>query len=186
MLCDAHVHIGYYSRKGREKPFYYSPRRVVGVVNRCGVDEFIVSSTCAQVEGIGIADIVREAREVKRLAGQRAHIFFWLSGHLYDEDPEMCWLNLGLYDGIKFHEGETSWMQRRQKDLRRIASDVSFRSERMEPSIEVGEACPRVPVNPFQLRALPSYGRNGESDCRLPECLDGYGVYGIQRVSEVA
>ena len=127
MICDAHVHIGYYSRKGREKPFYYSPRRVVGVVNRCGVDEFIVSSTCAQVEGIGIADIVREAREVKRLAGQRAHIFFWLSGHLYDEDPEMCWLNLGLYDGIKFHEGETSWMQRRQKDLRRILSVANGR-----------------------------------------------------------
>ena len=127
MLCDAHIHVGYYSRKGREEPFYYSPRRVVGVLNRCGVDEFIVSSTCAQVEGIGIADIVREAREVKRLAGQRAHIFFWLSGHLYDEDPEMCWLNLGLYDGIKFHEGETPWMQRRQKDLRRVLSVANER-----------------------------------------------------------
>ena len=122
MLCDAHVHVGYYSRKGREEPFYYSPRRVVGVLNRCGVDEFIVSSTCAQVEGIGIADIVRETREVKRLAGRRAHVFFWLSGHLYDEDHEMHWLDLGLFEGFKFHEGETPWMQRRQKDLRRILS----------------------------------------------------------------
>lgn len=126
-MIDAHVHVGYYSRNGREEPFYYSPRRVVGVLDRCGVDEFIVSSTCAQVEGIGITDIVREAREVKRLAGRRAHIFFWLSGHLYDEDPEMCWLNLGLYDGIKFHEGETPWMQRRQKDLRRILSVANGR-----------------------------------------------------------
>ena len=82
MLCDAHVHVGYFSRKGYDEPFYYSPRRVVGVLNRCGVDEFIVSSTCAQVEGIGIADIVREASEVKRIAGRRAHIFFWLSGVL--------------------------------------------------------------------------------------------------------
>ena len=65
MIYDAHVHVGYYSRKRREEPFYYSPRRVVGVLDRCGVDEFIVSSTCSQVEGIGIADIVREASEVK-------------------------------------------------------------------------------------------------------------------------
>lgn len=47
MLCDAHIHVGYYARMGHDKPFYYSPRRVVGVLNRCGVDEFIVSSTCA-------------------------------------------------------------------------------------------------------------------------------------------
>jgi len=127
MLCDAHVHVGYYSRKGREEPFYYSPMRVVGVLDRCGVDEFIVSSTCAQVEGIGIADIVREAREVKRLAGRRAHVFFWLSGRLYDEDPAMRWLDFGLFEGFKFHEGETPWMQRRQKDLRRILSVANER-----------------------------------------------------------
>lgn len=120
MLCDAHIHVGYYSRKGREEPFYYSPRRVVGVLDRCGVDEFIVSSTCAQVEGIGITDIVREAREVKRLAGRRAHVFFWLSGRLYDEDAGMRWLDSGLFDGIKLHEGETPWMQKRRKGLRRI------------------------------------------------------------------
>ena len=120
MFCDAHVHVGYYSRKGREEPFYYSPRRVVGVLDRCGVDEFIVSSTCAQVEGIGIADIMREAREVKRLAERRAHVFFWLSGHLYDEDPEMLWLGSGPFEGIKMHESETSWVGERQRDLRKI------------------------------------------------------------------
>ena len=119
-MIDAHVHVGYYSRRGREEPFYYSPRRVVGVLNRCGVDEFVVSSTCAQVEGIGIVDIVREAREVKRLAGRRAHVFFWLSGRLYDEDPKMRWLDTWLFDGIKLHEGETQWMLMRRKDLRRI------------------------------------------------------------------
>ena len=127
MLCDAHVHVGYYSRNGREEPFYYSPRRVVGVLSRCGVDEFIMSSTCAQVEGIGIADIVREAREVKRLADRRAHLFFWLSERLYDEDREMRWLDSGLFEGFKFHEGETPWVQRRQKDLRRILSVANER-----------------------------------------------------------
>ena len=127
MICDAHVHVGYYTRKRREEPFYYSPRRVVGVLTRCRVDEFILSSTCAQVEGIGIADIVREAREVKRLADRRAHLFFWLSGHLYDEDHEMHWLETGLFEGFKFHEGETPWMQKRQKELRSILSVANER-----------------------------------------------------------
>lgn len=149
MLCDAHVHVGYYSRKGREEPFYYSPRRVVGVLNRCGVDEFIVSSTCAQVEGIGIADIVREAREVKRLAGWRAHVFFWLSGRLYDDDHEMRWLELGPFEGFKFHEGETPWMQRRQKDLRSI---LSVAAERGLPVMF--HAGPGVGCRPSELAKL--------------------------------
>ena len=148
-MTDAHVHVGYYSRTGREEPFYYSPRRVVGVPNRCGVDEFIVSSTCSQVEEIGITDIVREAREMRRLAGRRAHIFFWLSGHLYEEDPEMRWLETGLFEGIKLHEGETPWMQRRQKDLRRI---LSVADERGLPMMF--HAGPVVGCRPFELAAV--------------------------------
>ena len=68
MICDAHVHVGYFSRKGEEEPFYYSPRRILGVLNRCGVNEFIVSSTCAQIDSITIDDIVNEAKEMKRIA----------------------------------------------------------------------------------------------------------------------
>lgn len=120
MIADAHVHFGYFSRCGEPAPHYYSPRRIVGVLNRCGVGEFIVSSTCAQVKCIGIKDIVREAREMKRLAGSRAHVFFWLSGHLYDDDPEMKWIGTGLFDGIKLHERETPWVQKRRKDLEKI------------------------------------------------------------------
>ena len=119
--------MGYYSRKGWGEPFYYSPRRVLGVLERCGITEFIVSSTCAQVEEIGVDAIVREAREMKRLAGKRAHIFFWLSGHLYDEDRTMQWLETGLFDGIKLHEVETPWMKGRKKDLRRILSVAAAR-----------------------------------------------------------
>ena len=121
MICDAHIHMGYYSRKGLDAPFYYSPRRIVGILNRCGVDEFIVSSTCSQIAEIGINDIVREAREMKRLEG-KAHVFFWLSGHLYDEDQTMKWLETGLFEGIKLHEGETPWMASRRSDLRNILS----------------------------------------------------------------
>ena len=120
--CDAHVHIGYYSRKSWREPFYYSPRRVLGVLDRCEVKDFIVSSTCAQMECLGIEAMVREAREMKRLAGRRAHVFFWLSGHLYDEDPQMGWMKLGMFEGIKLHEGETPWMQKRRKDVEKILS----------------------------------------------------------------
>lgn len=86
MIYDAHVHVGYYSRLGSREPFYYSPRRVAGVLRRCGVEDFIVSSTCAQVTCIPLADVLREAREMKRVAGGRAHQFFWLAGRFYDEE----------------------------------------------------------------------------------------------------
>lgn len=127
-MCDAHVHVGYYLRLGCEEPFYYSPRRVVGVLRRCGVEDVIVSSTCSQIMEISIEDIVREAREIKRLAGERAHIFFWLSGHLYDQDLEMKWLESGMFEGIKLHEGETPWMRYRKKALRKILSAASERN----------------------------------------------------------
>lgn len=129
MMNDAHVHVGYFSRKGWREPFYYSPRRIWGVLNRCGADNFIVSSTCAQIRELKIADIVREAREIKRLAERRAHVFFWLSGHLYDEDRTLGWLRSGLFDGIKFHECETPWVEKRKRDLLNIlesAADCNF------------------------------------------------------------
>ena len=40
MICDAHVHVGYFPRKGWEEPFYYSPRRILGILDRAGVDEY--------------------------------------------------------------------------------------------------------------------------------------------------
>ena len=122
MVNDSHVHVGYYSRMGKYCPFYYSPRRIIGVLNRCGVENFIVSSTCAQVEGIGVHEIIREAREVKRITGERSHLFFWLSGHLYDEDPDLEWLETGLFEGIKLHLGETQWTIHRRDDLHTILS----------------------------------------------------------------
>lgn len=130
MTCDAHVHMGYYPRKNQGSLFYYSPRRIVGVLNRCGVSEFIVSSTCAQMAGIGLKEILREAREIKRLAGKRAHVFMWMSGHLFDEDPKLTWLEDRLIEGFKFHELETPWVTKRRRDLNRI---LSIASERKMP-----------------------------------------------------
>lgn len=120
MICDAHIHVGYYERLGHDEPFYWSPRRIAGVLARCGVSEFIVSSTNAQVEGVAKQDILREAREVRLRAGSGAHQFYWLSGRLYDEDRSLSFLDSGLFEGLKFHELETPWMEKREKDLLRI------------------------------------------------------------------
>ena len=126
-MFDAHVHVGYYTRFGCETPFYYSPRRVVGTLTRCGVNEFIVSSTCAQVAEIPLADILREAREMKRVAGARAHQFFWLAGRFYDADRDLKVFDTGLYEGIKLHELETPWNGRRKRDLERILAIAAER-----------------------------------------------------------
>lgn len=140
---DAHVHMGYFPRVGYIEPFYYSPRRVLGVLNRCGVDEFVVSSTCAQITSISIYDLNREAQEMKRLSGHRAHVFLWVSSHIFAEDPSLTLLSNGLYEGIKLHEGETPWMKERKRDLSRI---LSIAEDRCLPvqfhSAPFGDCCP--------------------------------------------
>ena len=56
--------------------------------------------------------------------------------------------------------------------------DVSCRGGCLLSSIQTRESLSRVSERPFQLRALPSHGRNGEGGCRLLECLDGHGIHG--------
>lgn len=109
MICDAHVHVGYFPRKGREEPFYYSPRRILGILNRAGVDEFIFSSTNAVWDFEGGA-MHREAREMLRLAGKRAHAFFWVTDEYLKHDPDLSELP-EFYEGLKLHGGETPWLE---------------------------------------------------------------------------
>ena len=158
MICDAHIHMGYFPRAGYSEPFYYSPRRIVGLMDRCGVDQFIVSSTCAQVEEISIADMIREAREMKRLAGNRAHVFCWVSGRMVNKDPGLKFLDCGAYEGIKLHEAETAWNCERPNDLERILSEAHSRrwpvqfhcgeSEGMRPA-ELAKWAERFPTVNF-------------------------------------
>ena len=124
MICDAHVHVGYFNCCKCGGVAYYSPRRIVGVLNRCCVDEFVFSSTTAQVEGIHVADVIREAKEVKRLAGKRAHPFLWLSWQFYCEDPGLYVLEEGLFEGVKLHETEGRWVQSHRYELERILNRV--------------------------------------------------------------
>lgn len=110
-MFDAHVHMGYFPRWGKAEPYYYSPRRIFGALTRAGVDEFIVSSTNAvwDVEGTSMH---AEAREMKRLAGSRAHVFFWVSMRYLEHDANLTRLPAGLYEGFKLHGGESAWLQK--------------------------------------------------------------------------
>lgn len=109
--------MGYFPRLGREEPYYYSPRRIFGALTRAGVDEFIVSSTNAIWDDEGTS-MHAEAREMKRLAGQRAHIFFWVSMRYLARDPDLVRLPEGLYEGVKIHGGESAWLHYPEQLLR--------------------------------------------------------------------
>lgn len=119
-MFDAHVHMGYFPRCCREELCYYSPRRIFGALTRAGVDEFIVSSTNAiwDVKGTSMH---AEAREMKRVAGHRAHIFFWVSMRYLEHDPDLSSLPVGLYEGVKIHGGESDWLRRPECLLRILA-----------------------------------------------------------------
>lgn len=109
MICDAHIHVGYFPRLGYQKPFYYSPRRMVGILNRCGVDEFIFSSTNAIWDESGDG-MHREAHEILRLAGKNAHPFFWCTLEYFQHDPHLSNVP-DFYQGLKIHGGESPWLK---------------------------------------------------------------------------
>lgn len=116
MIADAHVHVGYYNCRKSGSVEYYSPRRVIGVLNRCGTDEFIVSSTSAQASPV-VGDLIEEAEEIKRQAGARAHIFDWVTWRFFQQDRKLVSCVDGLYEGIKLHEQESHWIEHHYEDL---------------------------------------------------------------------
>lgn len=103
MICDAHIHVGYYSRIGHAEPFYYSPRRMCTVLKKCGVDEFIYSSTSMQTYGIDYEGVNREMWEVQRIFGKKAHPFLWVTKRYYSASSGVPDLGFGFYEGIKLH-----------------------------------------------------------------------------------
>lgn len=126
MICDAHVHVGYFGRLGYEEPFYYSPRRISSILKRCGVDEFIFSSSSALFGYSETTAVHAEAAELKRCFGKGAHAFCWISGEMYDADRNLTFLENGIYDGVKLHELETKW-SKRPADFDRIMSILEER-----------------------------------------------------------
>ena len=149
MIFDAHVHMGYYRRKGHRELFYYSPRRIAGVLNRSGVREFIVSSTTAQFAGVAYSDLLREAEEMKRISKGRAHIFFWLTEPLLRCNPNLDFLDTGLYDGVKFHELVTPWFSKMKNCFLEILAELEKRHVPVQ--LHTGK---HVGCNPAELEVL--------------------------------
>lgn len=174
---DAHVHVGYFPRKGREEPFYYSPRRILGILDRTGVKEFIFSSTNAVWDFTGEA-MHREAREMIRLAGKRAHAFFWVTDEYLKHDPDFSALP-EFYEGFKLHGGETPWLDH-PKLLDRVLSIARERKFRIQ--IHTGEKddketnpisgylsyCRKYPEIKFDLA-------HGKPAVEVPEAVNGNG-----------
>jgi len=132
MICDAHIHVGWYYRMTDattfdRSDFYYEPKVAADVLKRCGVDEFIFSSISCQ-RHVTIADVEREARETQAAFGTGAHPFYWVTGPFYDDDPDFKVLDKGLFEGVKIHELETPWVKERPKDLDRILSVLEERN----------------------------------------------------------
>lgn len=70
-----------------------------------------------------------EAREMKRLAGNQAHIFFWVSMRYLEHDPDLACLPNNLYEGLKLHGGESAWLHKPEL-LNRV---LSLAQERAYP-----------------------------------------------------
>jgi len=167
IVADAHVHVGYFPRKDGKggEAFYYSPRKMLGILNRVGVDQFIFSSTNAVWDEHAEA-MHREAKEFLRISNGRAHAFFWVSNKYFDWDP--C-LNKAFsavqYEGIKLHPRETPWLTR-TKDFDRILSiarerrlPVTIHTDEDNPAASYLPYCQRYPSVRFNL----AHGRDQAS-----------------------
>ncbi len=132
MVNDAHAHMGFFPRLNAEEAFHYSPRRIFGALDRAGVGEFVVSSTDAVWDADGSA-MHAAALEMKRLAGRRAHVFFWVSGAHLERNPDLELPD--CYEGFKLHGGETAWLKR-PKELERVLSVA--RERRFPVTIHTG------------------------------------------------
>lgn len=156
MICDAHVHVGWFYRLTNpdtfdRSDFYYEPKVVAEALKDCGVDEYIFSSISCQ-RHVTLEDVEREARETQAAFGAGAHPFFWVTGPFYDADPDFKVLDSGLWEGVKIHELETPWVKKRPKDLERILSVLEERNVPVQFHSGEDEGCYPHELLPFAKR----------------------------------
>lgn len=119
MVCDAHIHIGCYYRRGRAEPCNYTPRRVCSVLKKCGVDEFIYSSRSMTLFRSNYEDVNNEMWEVQNIFGKGAHPFIWVTAQNRAAN-ELRW---GFYEGVKLHGLDGShWITQNPDALEEVLS----------------------------------------------------------------
>ena len=120
MICDSHIHVGYYPRLScNGELFYYSPARIARLMKHCGINSFIFSSTNV-VWDFRARAMHLEAQELLRLCPNQAHAFFWCSLKYLKYDPNLKELP-DFYEGLKIHGGESNWLAH-PRLLRRLLS----------------------------------------------------------------
>ena len=157
MICDAHVHVGWYYRycggvgERNREDYYYSPQLVTGILKAAGVKEFIFSSISCQRRP-PYAEIEKEAIATVESFGSGAHPFYWVTGEFFDADPDFKVLDSGLWDGVKIHELETPWVKKRPKDLERILAVLEERDVPVQFHSGEDEGCYPHELLPFVKR----------------------------------
>lgn len=125
MIADAHVHVGWFYCHRHGELRYFSPRRIAGIMERCGVEAFLISSTSAQADGITNEGLLAESNEVRRVMGRQCYQFLWVSWDNRENLTSL--LDSGLYAGIKLHEKEGGWLESHAMDLFRVLDCVRER-----------------------------------------------------------
>ena len=157
MICDAHVHVGWYYRSnggeenGKGLDCYYSPQLISNILKASGVEEFIFSSLSCQCQD-AIDIVEQEALEVVAIFGEGAHPFYWCTGALYDFDPYFKVLDKGIWQGVKIHELETPWVKKRPRDLDRMLSVLEERNVPVQIHTGEFEGCYPLELLPFVLK----------------------------------
>ena len=157
MICDAHVHVGWYYRycggvgERNREDYYYSPQLVTGILKAAGVKEFIFSSISCQRRP-PYAEIEKEAIATVESFGSGVHPFYWVTGEFFDADPDFKVLDSGLWDGVKIHELETPWVKKRPKDLERILAVLEERDVPVQFHSGEDEGCYPHELLPFVKR----------------------------------
>lgn len=104
MTIDNHVHIGWFTDG------YHTPRDVWNSAVAAGVDGMAVSSTSTCAEHYKV--VIREMRELLRLAGDRIHPILWLTPEMMKcRYPLPLMLRSGIpWQGVKLHfEAHHEW-----------------------------------------------------------------------------
>ena len=109
MLCDAHVHVGYFRSR------YFSPEDVVRGLWRLGVNRWAVSST--STSGKPWAFVRREYERIYELASKRSVLLLWLTPELLTQSRDLRKYDVLPFRGLKIH-GANGW-QADGKPLRR-------------------------------------------------------------------
>lgn len=114
VVNDSHVHMGWWRTFNEDgiPPTYYSPREIVRYMDESSIDQFCVSSTSSQKEGIRLGDRLDEYREICEIAESRCHPLNWLNVNDLNDDPDMkkCMPDDVPWCGLKLHNEASHWL----------------------------------------------------------------------------